>query len=83
LGVYDVKRGDQVIERFAVNLFDRNESDVRVRESQDPEANVTRAADIRIGHVDVQAEAGRAPTRKEVGACICNEAFDLLGKHRD
>ena len=35
LGVYDVRRGDQVIERFAVNLFDRQESDVRVRPTQD------------------------------------------------
>jgi hypothetical protein len=78
LGVYDVKRGDQVIERFAVNLFDRNESDVRVRESQDPEANVTRAADIRIGHVDVQAEVGRAPTRKEVWKAVLACALAVL-----
>jgi hypothetical protein len=78
LGVYDVKRGDQVIERFAVNLFDRNESDVRVRESQDPEANVTRAADIRIGHVDVKAEAGRAPTRKEVWKAVLACALAVL-----
>jgi hypothetical protein len=78
LGVYDVERGDQVIERFAVNLFDRNESDVRVRESQDPEANVTRAADIRIGHVDVKAEVGRAPTRKEVWKAVLACALAVL-----
>jgi hypothetical protein len=78
LGVYDVQRGDQVIERFAVNLFDRDESDVRVRESQDPEANVTRAADIRIGHVDVKAEVGRAPTRKEVWKAVLACALAVL-----
>jgi hypothetical protein len=78
LGVYDVRRGDQVIERFAVNLFDRQESDVRVRETQDPEANVTRAADIRIGHVDVKAEAGRAPTRKEVWKAVLACALAVL-----
>jgi hypothetical protein len=78
LGVYDVRRGDQVIERFAVNLFDRQESDVRVRETQDPEANVARAADIRIGHVDVKAEVGRAPTRKEVWKAVLACALAVL-----
>jgi hypothetical protein len=78
LGVYDVRRGDQVIERFAVNLFDRQESDVRVRETQDPEANVTRAADIRIGHVDVKAEAGRAPARREVWKAVLACALAVL-----
>ena len=56
LGVYDVRRRDQVIERFAVNLFDRQESDVRVRPSQDPRRQrPSQPADIRIGNVDVAA----------------------------
>jgi hypothetical protein len=78
LGVYDVLRGDQVIERFAVNLFDRQESDVRLRPSQDPDANTRQAADIRIGHVDVKAEVGRAPARKEIWKAILACALAVL-----
>ncbi len=78
LGVYDVRQRDAVTERFAVNLFDRDESDVRVRPSQDPDAPVTQAADIRIGHVDVKAAVGRAPTRKEVWKAILACALAVL-----
>jgi hypothetical protein len=66
LGVYEVRRQQDVIQRFAVNLFDRQESDVRVRPTQDGETETIRAADIRIGNVDVQAMATRTPSRKEV-----------------
>ena len=65
LGVYDVRRRDQVIERFAVNLFDPQESDVRLRPSQDAEGATIEPADIRIGNVDVAATLGRTPTRRE------------------
>ena len=66
LGVYDVRRGDQVIERFAVNLFDRQESDVRVRPTQDGDRSTIRPADIRIGNIDVAATVGQTPSRTEV-----------------
>jgi hypothetical protein len=78
LGVYDVRRHDQVTERFAVNLFDRQESDVRLRPTQDPDANVAQAADIRIGNVDVEALATRAPARKEVWKAILACALVVL-----
>jgi hypothetical protein len=65
LGIYEVRRGNRVIERFAVNLFDREESDVRLRPSQDAEGSTVTAEDIRIGNVDVTASVGRAPSRKE------------------
>ncbi|MEX2306478.1 MAG: BatA and WFA domain-containing protein [Pirellulales bacterium] len=77
-GVYEVRRRDQVIERFAVNLFDAQESDVRLRPTQDPDANTTRAADIRIGHVDVAASASRAPARKEVWKVVLACALFVL-----
>ena len=57
-GVYDVRRGDQVIERFAVNLFDRQESDVRVRPTQGGEGSTIQPADIRIGNIDVASNVG-------------------------
>jgi hypothetical protein len=78
LGVYDVRRHDAVTERFAVNLFDRQESDVRLRPTQDPDANVAQAADIRIGNVDVKALATRAPARKEVWKAILACALAVL-----
>jgi hypothetical protein len=78
LGVYDVRRRDQVIERFAVNLFDRQESDVRVRPSQDPEAKTVEPADIHIGHVDVAASVGETPSRKEVWKAVLAVALFVL-----
>jgi hypothetical protein len=78
LGVYDVRRGDQVIERFAVNLFDRKESDVRLRPSQDAEGSTIRPADIRIGNIDVAATVGRAPTRKEAWKLVLACALFVL-----
>lgn len=77
-GIYKVQRGDQVIERFAVDLFDRAESDVRVRPSQDPDATTVRASDIRIGHVDVAATAGQTPARKEAWKAILMAALFVL-----
>jgi hypothetical protein len=78
LGVYEVRRRDQVIERFAVNLFDRQESDVRLRPAQDSSAQTIRAADIRIGHVDVAAATGRAPARKEIWKVVLACALVVL-----
>jgi hypothetical protein len=78
LGVYDVKRGDQVIERFAVNLFDRQESDVRVRPSQDESGATLAAADIRIGNVDVAATVGRTPSRTEGWKIVLTCALVVL-----
>ncbi len=78
LGVYEVRQGDQVTERFAVNLFDRQESDIRVRLAEDSDAEVTRAADIRIGHSEIEAEEGRTPARKEVWKAVLACALAVL-----
>jgi len=78
LGVYEVRRGEQVTERFAVNLFDRQESDVRVRPSQDDAGQTIKPADIRIGHVDVAASLGRAPARKEAWKVLLVAALVVL-----
>jgi hypothetical protein len=77
-GVYQVRQGDRVLQRFAVNLFDRAESDVHVRPSQDPESPTVRAADIRIGHVDVAAAADRAPSRQETWKVLLSCALFVL-----
>lgn len=78
LGVYEVLHDDTVIDRLAVNLFDRQESDVRVRPSQDPDAPVTQAADIRIGHSEIAAQVGRTPTRKEIWKAVLACALAVL-----
>jgi hypothetical protein len=75
LGVYQVRRHEQVIERFAVNLFDREESDVRVRQNESD--NMVRAADIRIGHVEVAA-VGQTPARKELWKWVLIGALAVL-----
>ena len=54
-----------MIERFAVNLFDHQESDIGVRPGQDESAKTIKPADIRIGNVEVKATIGQTPTRTE------------------
>jgi hypothetical protein len=78
LGVYDVMRGEQVIERFAVNLFDRQESDVRLRPSQDESGSTVQPADIRIGNSDVAATVGQTPSRIEAWKIVLSCALVVL-----
>ena len=71
--------GRQGLERFAVNLSDRRESDVRVRPSQESEeAKTVRPADIRIGHVDVAASVDQAPARREIWKAVLAGALFVL-----
>ncbi|HEX3601669.1 MAG TPA: BatA and WFA domain-containing protein [Lacipirellulaceae bacterium] len=78
LGVYEVKRGDQVIDRFAVNLFDRQESDVRVRPTQGGEGSTIQPADIKIGNIDVEATLGQTPSRTEAWKFLLGCALFVL-----
>jgi len=77
-GVYQVRQGDVVTERFAVNLFDRAESDVGVRPTQDPDSETLRPADIRIGHVDLAPETDYRPARQEVWKVLIACALAVL-----
>jgi hypothetical protein len=78
LGIYDVRRGEQVVERFAVNLFDHQESDVRLRPSQDGDGETIAPADIRIGNVDVAATVGQTPSRIEAWKAVLACALFVL-----
>ncbi|HEX4414906.1 MAG TPA: hypothetical protein VH107_14825, partial [Lacipirellulaceae bacterium] len=78
LGVYEVKRGDQVIERFAVNLLDRQESDVRVRPTQGGEGSTIQPADIKIGNTNVEATLGQTPSRTEAWKFLLGCALFVL-----
>jgi hypothetical protein len=83
-GVYEVRQGaatgeaNTARERFAVNLFDRAESDVGVRPSQDPESQTLRPADIRIGDADIAAAIDRTPARHELWKVLLAGALFVL-----
>lgn len=77
-GVYEVRQGDTVIERFAVNLFDRAESDIAVRPTQEPDGQTLRPADIRIGHVDLAPETDYRPARRETWKWLVACALAVL-----
>lgn len=66
-GYYELQDGKQVQTRFAVNLFDGQESDVRIAIAPDDssEDNIESPAGLQIGHVKVEAEGAR-PARKEL-----------------
>lgn len=70
-----LERGE-VSKRFAVNLFDRQESDVRLRASQQEAGPGVDA--IRIGYTDVTAQAGGAPARKELWQLLLVVALVVL-----
>jgi hypothetical protein len=55
-GVYQVCDGKDIVQRFAVNLFDRRESDIR------PRAELA----LKIGHIKVVAQSAPAPARREM-----------------
>jgi hypothetical protein len=78
LGIYEVRLGDKVVERFAVNLFDPKESDVRVRAGKIENGTTIAPADIQIGNVDVAATLGRTPSRTEVWKWILACALFVL-----
>ena len=75
LGVYDVREAGETIERFAVNLFDRRESDIRLREGTGEEQDI---AGLQIGNIQVTATAGAAPARKELWRLLLLAAIVIL-----
>jgi hypothetical protein len=68
LGVYEVRFGGKVIQRFAVNLFDSEESDIRTRL---PDA-------IKIGQAAVVGQRGWEPARRELWRFILLAALGVL-----
>ena len=82
LGIYDVIQdkaaaGEELLGRFAVNLFDRQESDVRLRTRQD-EAGVETVESLSIGYDDVAADSPLAPVRKELWTWLLLAALAVL-----
>jgi hypothetical protein len=78
LGVYTVRAGGELAGRFAVNLFDRQESDVRLRTRQDESGSVETVASLEIGYDDVAAESPTGPVRKELWTWLLLAALAVL-----
>ena len=67
-----------MLARFAVNLFDREESDVRLRARQDGEKGLQEVESLSIGYVDVAAESPSSPVRKELWTGLLLAALAVL-----
>jgi hypothetical protein len=78
LGIYVVLRDGQPIARFAVNLLDPQESDVRLRPRQDDPQGLEQVDALSIGYVDVEAEALSAPVRQELWPALVLAALAVV-----
>jgi len=67
-GVYQVRDGETIVQRFAVNLFDRRESDIR------PRAELA----FKIGHVKVVAQSTWTAARREIWRTLLGLALVVL-----
>ncbi len=66
LGVYEIEEADQPVRRFAVNLFDSDESRIGSRE------------DVQIGYVEVEGEATWEGARRELWKALLLVALGVL-----
>ncbi|TWT47821.1 vWA domain-containing protein [Botrimarina hoheduenensis] len=78
LGVYRVLEAGDETQRFAVNLLDRRESDVRLRLGTPDQEKQAQIASVRIGNITVAAKAGAAPSRQEIWKPLLVAALVLL-----
>ncbi len=78
LGVYRIHVAGQIEKRFAVNLFDRDESDVQLRSKQEGEDGVQVVDSLSIGYVDVAAQAPSSPVRRELWKLLLAGALVVL-----
>lgn len=78
LGVYKVHVDGNVEKRFAVNLFDRDESDVQLRVKQEGEDGVQVVDSLSIGYVDVAAQSPSSPVRREIWKLLLIGALVVL-----
>jgi hypothetical protein len=77
-GVYEVKSGGNTIAHFAVNLFDREESDIRLRARQDDKGGLQTVQSLSIGYTDVVAQSPTTPVRKELWTWLLLAALAVL-----
>lgn len=78
LGAYEVQDNGETVKRFAVNLFDREESDVALEVRQEGDDGVKEVNSIEIGYVDVDAQSPTAPVRRELWKPVLLMALVIL-----
>jgi hypothetical protein len=78
LGPYEVRSGSEPVARFAVNLFDRQESDVRLRAQADEATGLKTVQALSIGYTDVQAQSPSLPVRKELWTWVLLAVLAVL-----
>jgi len=78
LGIYQVREGSQVKKQFAVNLFDREESDIGLRSRQDSEDGLKVVDSLSIGYVDVAAQSPTMRVRRELWKPLLIGALAVL-----
>lgn len=78
LGNYEVLVGGKPAARFAVNLFDREESDIRLRPRLEREGGLAEVASLSIGYDDVAAQSPASPMRKELWTGLLLAALAVL-----
>jgi len=77
-GIYEIQAGGKLAARFAVNLFDRNESDIRLRPRQDAEGDLETVESLTLGYTDVVAQSPTSPVRKELWTVLLLAALAVL-----
>jgi hypothetical protein len=68
LGIYEVQSSGKTVDRFAVNLFDPAESDIRPNPSPS----------IKVGDVEVKGETASEVTRKEIWKALALIGLAIL-----
>jgi hypothetical protein len=78
LGTYQVFQDGELVKRFAVNLFDRDESDVALRVSDSGENGLNIVENLTIGFVEVVAQPPNADIRRELWKAMLVLALVVL-----
>jgi hypothetical protein len=78
LGNYQILDSNGIVDRFAVNLFDREESDIRLRTRQDAAEGIQEVNSLSIGYVDVEAQSPTSPVRREIWKLLLVGALVVL-----
>jgi hypothetical protein len=65
-GIYQVFQDGIIVKQFAVNLFDREESDVAVRVSENEADGLDVVKSLSLGYVEVEARSPNSDIRKEL-----------------
>ncbi|MCH2114484.1 MAG: hypothetical protein MK171_06190 [Pirellulales bacterium] len=78
IGIYEVSDDKSVVKRFSVNLFDRDERDIRLQLGQKVNEGVKVVDSLSIGYVDVLAESTTSPVRRELWPTLLLGALVVL-----